>query len=882
MDSSDHGMTKEEADRPQTQASLRKSEEHFRRLMEESPLPIQVLDAAGKIIHMNKAWKELWYTLAGDYAGEFDLLQHEEVLVEMELMGPIRRAFAGEQTVFPDFEFEPQRFGLNGRKRWLRGRAYGLKDNQGRLLNVVFILEDITVSRESAIKLNEASKRLAVLREIDQAILAAQSPQEIAEAALSRIRQLVPCQRASVVLFDWETEIGMILAAEDAMETPVSLPQFLPISSFMLPESILQERKITTFSLTEEAEMSLVEKTLWTIGIRSVTAVPLIASGQLIGVLYLGWNKKGPFFSFEHQEIGQQIATQLAIAIQQARLLAAEKTRRQEAETLRTVTSTIVSTLELDQVLTLILQQLRLVLAFDSATIFLWEDDMFRAVAELGLPHPEEVVGKTFPGGDPLSHEMRTMKKPILIADAQKDERFQEWGKTSYVRGWMGVPLLVRGRFIGHMTVDSLEPGAYKPAHASLILPFANQAAQAIENARLYDAVQHHAQELEQIVRKLRETQQRLVQQERLAAVGQLAAGIAHDFNNILAVIVLYTQLLQRTADLRPGEQQRLQTIVEQSRRATHLIQQILDFSRQSMIEKRPLALVPYLKEIEKLLQRTLPETIHVRFQHDDKDYLVYADATSLQQLMMNLAVNSRDAMPEGGELHLSLAEVQVTEPEPMGPVDLPPGQWVLLRVSDTGHGMPHGVQKHIFEPFFTTKPTGEGTGLGLAQAYGIVKQHAGFIFCDSEVDQGATFRIYLPAISQVEAPVDVGREAPPQGAGETVLLVEDSDLTRTALLDILQALNYQVITAVNGVEAKAILAQNSAIDLVISDVVMPEMGGVALANWLKEHYPGIKLLLMTGYAMDKRDELARRRIPWIQKPFTVDRLAEKLAEIFA
>jgi two-component system cell cycle sensor histidine kinase/response regulator CckA len=382
--------------------------------------------------------------------------------------------------------------------------------------------------------------------------------------------------------------------------------------------------------------------------------------------------------------------------------------------------------------------------------------------------------------------------------------------------------------------------------------------------------------------------QRRAQQQERLAAVGQLAAGIAHDFNNIIAVIVLYAQIIRQTAALPPKAQEKLLIIAEQAHRATALIEQVLDFSRRSALERRPMDLLLFLKEQVKLLERTLPENIAVKLTYEVADsYIANADPTRIQQTIMNLVVNARDAMPDGGELRLELA-LCAFEGETMPLPDMTPGQWIRLTVSDTGTGIAPDVLPHVFDPFFTTKAPGQGTGLGLAQVYGIVRQHDGYIDLASRPGQGTAFTLYFPygAEQQFEAPALNG-ETLIRGHGETILVVEDDAAIRSALSASLELLNYRVLAARNGVEALALWDTNRAvIGLVLSDVVMPEMGGIALFHALQQRDPAVKVMLLTGHMLEQHleDQLkmlkARGLAEWMQKPPALTKLAETIAAI--
>lgn len=376
-----------------------------------------------------------------------------------------------------------------------------------------------------------------------------------------------------------------------------------------------------------------------------------------------------------------------------------------------------------------------------------------------------------------------------------------------------------------------------------------------------------------------REHQQRLQKQERLATVGQLAAGIAHDFNNILAVITLYSQMLKQ--ELPPARRtQYLATLEEQSKHAARLIEQILDFSRRSVIERTPVNLLPFMQETARMLQRTLPESIAIAFSHDQPAYTVNCDPTRLQQVLMNLAVNARDAMPNGGQIAIRIRAVDTGQEAP-AQLDSPPaGRWVRIDVTDSGSGIPHASQKRIFEPFFTTKAPGEGTGLGLAQVYGIVKQHGGEIEVHSQAGEGTTFAIYLPLEeeSQPEIQAVPLRVAPAQQ--ERILLVEDNQATQEAVHELLEMLGYRVLVASNGQQALELCASLAGdVDLVLSDMVMPDLSGVELFHRLRHKRPDIQMVIMTGYPLADNGKalLEEGIVDWVQKPFSIDAISRKI-----
>jgi PAS domain S-box-containing protein len=373
------------------------------------------------------------------------------------------------------------------------------------------------------------------------------------------------------------------------------------------------------------------------------------------------------------------------------------------------------------------------------------------------------------------------------------------------------------------------------------------------------------------------ETMMRLRRQERLAAIGQLAGGIAHDFNNLLGSITLHAQLAQRKLRQQPDlVADDLEVIVHESHRAADLVAQILDFSRSAVMESEPLNLGHFLQDVASVLRRTIRENIHLVVQTPSQPCVVDADPTRIQQMLLNLATNARDAMPDGGELRIA---VECLQPAPGCRAvdrDAPPGEWAHLIVSDTGTGMDEQVKDHLFEPFFTTKEPGEGTGLGLAQVYGIVSQHGGRIHVETELGEGTAFHIYFP-LHDAEPVARVGEDTAlePQGTGETILLVEDEENLREASRDTLTSLGYRVLTATNGREALQRL-NGRGVALVITDLVMPEMGGEALMRALGRRSPDLPVLAVTGYPIKDENEQLRDLgfCDVLQKPFDAPTLA--------
>ena len=374
--------------------------------------------------------------------------------------------------------------------------------------------------------------------------------------------------------------------------------------------------------------------------------------------------------------------------------------------------------------------------------------------------------------------------------------------------------------------------------------------------------------------------EEQLHRHERLATVGQLAAGIAHDFRNLLTTVILYAKIGLRKPDLPPDLTQNLEAIISESNKAADLVQQILDFSSRAMVEMQPLDLKSLTAEVIDILQRTIPEAIHITLTTDTEEHatplMVQADPGRIEQALMNLALNAHDAMPEGGELRFELSRVQLGPEDEPPVVDMEPGDFACLSVADTGTGMTKEVQAHLFEPFFTTKEVGQGTGLGLAQVYGIVRQHEGYIGVETKIGKGTTFRIYLPATEAKEEVVEQEPSAAPQGQGEMILLVEDNERLRKAGQELMEWLGYRVLTAANGREALEVYRSAGAVDLVITDVVMPKMGGKELVQELRNTVPNLKALGITGYTVKEVGEELKAAgfLDVIHKPFETDDLA--------
>lgn len=437
---------------------------------------------------------------------------------------------------------------------------------------------------------------------------------------------------------------------------------------------------------------------------------------------------------------------------------------------------------------------------------------------------------------------------------------------------WPAIPLIfVSGTLGEQRAIDSLKNGAKDyvlKGHLNRLVPAVRRALQDME-----DRVAHTKLEAQ------------FVEAQKMEVVGHLASGIAHDFNNILAVIMGYGNLI--TSELTPDSPLRKYTeqIQHASERAARLTQQLLVFSRKQTVLPVVLDLNAVVKDLDKMLRRMIDETIEIAMELGKEIGHIKADSGHIGQVLMNLVVNARDAMPNGGRIIVATENVTLDENHARKHPGAMPGNYVLLSVNDTGTGMTDEVKARLFKAFFTTKPLGKGTGLGLTTCQTIVKQSAGHIDVYSEVGKGTTFKIYFPRVEQaldvVNRPIQPGPL--PRGT-ETLLVVEDEPSVRYLARDVLEAQGYEVLSAANGQDALHVAYQHkgSPIRLVITDVIMPLMGGKAMAEWLKTTYPDLKILFTSGYTDDTFTEggVLETGTEFLGKPYTPATLVHRVREM--
>ena len=385
-----------------------------------------------------------------------------------------------------------------------------------------------------------------------------------------------------------------------------------------------------------------------------------------------------------------------------------------------------------------------------------------------------------------------------------------------------------------------------------------------------------------------RTLEEQFAQSQKMQAIGQLAGGVAHDFNNVLTAIIGFSDLLLNSHKPSDPSFQDIMNIKQNANRAAGLVRQLLAFSRRQTLRPQVLQLSDVMSEVSVMLDRLLGEKVSLEVRHGRDLWPVRADLNQFEQVIMNLAVNARDAMPEGGTVKVKTRNMSADEAAALSRAEVPAAEFVLIEVSDTGTGMPVEVLSKVFEPFFTTKDVGQGTGLGLSTVYGIIKQTDGFIYVDSEVGKGTTFRIMLPRHVEKEgeeqaAEIKKAPEHTDLTGSARILLVEDEEAGRAFAARALASRGYKVHEASTGTEALELIDEiDEQIDLVISDVMMPEMDGPTLLKKLRETQPDLKIIFVSGYAedafaknLDENDTFS-----FLPKPFSLKQLATAVKEV--
>ncbi len=706
---------------------------------------------------------------------------------------------------------------------------YVMKDDLARLVPAIEReLREVEVRRErkqAEAEIQRRNRELSLLNRIIAASATSSEPEEVLETACRELAQAFDLPVVTAAMLNQAKTASSVAAEFLAEEQPSHLGVALAVADDPLFQYLLTYKApLVVDNAQTDPRLHPRRQELDERGIISVLILPLISQNQVIGSLELG-RHEARTFSSEEIGLAWSVADQIAGALARTQL---DEERRQLSAAIEQTAESVIIT------------------ATDSTILYV--NPAFEKVSGY---RRSEVIGRT----------------PKIVNSGRQDNQFYQklWSAIAAGQVWQG--RFVNKRKDGRLYIED-----------AIITPVRNKHGDIVN----YVSVQRD------VTREL-QLEEQYRQNQKMEAVGRLAAGIAHDFNNLLTAINGFATLIQNELASTDPLQELVDKILHSGQRAAELVRQLLAFSRKQVVKPQVLNLNTVITNMDKMLQRIIGEHIELEMILTPDVWPVKADPAQLEQVIVNLAVNASDAMPEGGRLTIQTANVLIgAGPDYVADhLDVQPGEYVLLWVKDTGIGMSEEIQRHIFEPFFTTKEVGKGSGLGLAAVFGIVKQSNGHIWVNSEPGQGTTFKIYLPRVTQATSDSFVFNMMAtlPQQGMETILLVEDETIIRELAARVLRQQGYNVLEVVDGPEAvQLVKGYGQRIDLLLTDVVMPQMHGKTLAEQLKTMCPGLKILFTSGYthySLTQRGVLNSDDM-FIQKPFSPGELTGRVRQAIA
>jgi len=867
-------VRRESSVRRHAEDALRESEERFRSAMHYSPNGMALVSTSGEYLEVNPALCGIvGYSAEELLATGFESITHPDDSAgdRVATRSMLNREVETIQRV--------KRYRhKDGRIRWVQVNSSLVLDDNGAPRYFVSQIQDITERKRADEDLRHANRALRTISNCNQVLVhATDEPTLLREICQVIVRD--GGYRVAWVGFaegDAESDVQTIAIASDEEDRHARVAWAAQGGEQMAAAIRTGEPAVCKdFSAATAAGPWRDEAVR--LGYRLCVALPLITDGRAFGALTLCSGDPTGFDASEAMLL-KELADDLAFGIVALRTLANqhqaeaalrtanERYARQEAA----LTKLTKSDLTAPDDFTDIVRGMTEVVAntLSVALVGVWRHDENGTVARcqdlFEWPEGTHSEGLSL-SQDACPAYFRALAGADVLAvtDARSDSRTSELAQRLLVPNGiasvMCVPVRSRGATVGVLSCQHVgEPRRWMPDEQTFAL--------AVANLLSTLTAQADRQRLEQELR----------QAQKLEAIGRLAGGVAHDFNNILTVILGRAE--EVAADERvPGDlRESVADLSQNAQRATALTRQLLAFSRRQAIEVRDVDLNSVVANVTRLLHRVLGEDIVVTFTYSEQPLAVRADPGMIEQVLLNLAVNARDAMPVGGRLSIdtSLIDLSELDPSRVGSA----GSCACVRVADNGAGIASEHLPHIFEPFFTTKDVGKGTGLGLATTYGIVQQHGGWIEVDSQIGRGTEFRVFFPRVdTEMPAAAPVTTSAPPPRGRETILVVEDEAGVRALVIKLLQDLGYRLLQAQSGPHALDVWRQRGdEVDLLITDIVMPDgMNGVELAERLRRHRPGLKVIYTSGYLADlSREDISRHSDAYIAKPFSLIELA--------
>lgn len=857
------------ADHRRTQQSLRASERRYRALFERTNDAVFIVGLDGVIQEANEqAGTLLGYERAELEGQRSSTFIHPE---ERERASARARQLLQGETL-PVYE---RRFlHRDGREILCELNVALVRDEDGRPLHIHSLARDITERKEAEQEVRQRNRELRALNAIGQVLNVARDVPTIIDAALEHIVDLIQADGVTFCLRS-APEQRLLLMAHHGLDQAF-LDQIEQseacclISPAALQEAFARQHPVYIDDLHTHPHSLLREDG---VGYHSMLCVPVLGRAEPLGVFVL-YTRQPRVFTAEEEMMMATVAQQIGVAIDQVRLFEAERKQRLRAEALQAAGATVSGTLAQDEVLEHILSELGKVIAYDTALVFLLREEQWTLAATTAVP---ELVGVSL-SRDALRDVLPEAKQSIIIDNVDEHPLLLHWRDKvpafQPLSSWMGIPLVVRRQQIGYLILGARPANAYSEQDASIAESFAQQAAIAVENARLHENLQAQLD-------NVRQAQTQLVQSEKLAAIGELIAGVAHELNNPIGSIVLYSQLLQ-FKEVDPDIQTDLKKIITLAQRTSRVVRSLLEFARQHPPERKAVQVNDVLRSALDLLAYELrSHSIDwtVRLEPDLPPTM--ADPHQLQQVVVNLINNAFQAMSEtNGRGQLAVATETAVSRFP-GNTTKKKERVIRIMVEDNGPGISPSLQSRIFDPFFTTKVAGQGTGLGLSVCHGIVQEHDGHIWVESEPGRGAIFYIELPLIEVEEtvSPQLVKKEtAVAPDLKQRILIADDEKSVREVMQRALQRQGYQVDAVATGSEALTAV-RAAEYDLILCDIRMPGLNGMELYRQVKEEFPHLagRFIFSTGDTVSPSTNafLEEIDLPCLTKPF-------ELPELFA
>ncbi|WP_414476223.1 PAS domain-containing protein [Microvirga sp. M2] len=838
------------SERKRAEAQLREAEDHYRHTVELNPQVTWTARPDGQLDRVAQRWQ--------DWTGTSGLGGTWAEAIHPEDLGPSREAWTRAFTTGESYDIEHRARMRDGTYRWMHSRAFPRRGPDGAIVEWYGTTEDIAERRSSQDALREETRALEIL---NTALAAAASEHDL-ERLVQRVTDAgVELTGAQFGAFFYNVENE---AGESYMLYSISGVPREAFSKFPMPRNTKVfaptfngERIVRSDDITQdpayghsEPHRGMPEGHL---PVRSYLAVPVTSrSGEVIGGLFFGHAQTGVFHERSERLISG-LAAGAAVAIDNARLFQKAQReieeRRRAEESLRRLNETLEAeveerTRERDQIWQLSTDLMDVcrsdgtLVAVNPAwtTMLGWSEEELLASNFLGLIHPDDVEGTLAELGS-LDQGAQTFRF---------ENRFRAKDGSYRLISWTAVP-----------------------------------------KEGLFYAIGRDITAERAAAEALRQTEEALRQSQKMESIGQLTGGIAHDFNNLLTGIVGSLDMLRTRVS-----QGRLETVdryitaaTTSANRAAALTHRLLAFARRQPLDPRPVQANALVASLEDLFRRTVGETVTLEVVLAGGLWPTLCDPNQLESALLNLVINARDAMPDGGKLTIETCNAHLDEAYIAAQRDVKPGQYVCICVTDTGTGMPQDVIERAFDPFFTTKPIGQGTGLGLSMVYGFARQSEGHAKIYSELGQGTTIKLYLPRYrGETDAQIEAATlaEAPRAESGETVLVVEDEPVVRSLIIEVLEDLGYRTLEAADGPEGLKILQSRRRIDLLITDVGLPGLNGRQLADAARERRRDLKVLFITGYAENATlaAGFLEPGMQMITKPFAVDALAQKIRSI--